>query len=384
MKLLLVTSEFDPFRGGIGTYTRELAVAASKLGHQVTVLAPDYGQDQAALDKTFDFEIVRYRGGVSSMRGLPARIMTLWSFSRKRPDFDCVHAVCWPFYIPLALSLYRSKVRCLLTFHGTEINLMAAPRRAALLNLVRFWEPWAEMIGNSRFTAALLARTFPEAKADLVKAVPLAVSPRWAEGRTPRPEARAALGIGDRDLLVVTLGRVVERKGHLVLAEAIAQLPPAIKDRVLWRIVGVGKDKAYLEALEQAVGALGEKAALTGPLSDVDLKLLLSAADLFCLPGYQDAAGEVEGFGLAYLEAGAFGVPSVGTDIGGVPDAVAHGVTGLLAPPRDVPALARALTEVLQDDALRRRLAKAAETHAVSATWLKVAQATYAQTNTPH
>ena len=75
LNILLLTSEFAPAMGGIGTYAREIAAAASRLGATVTVVAPDYARQTDDDDRSLPFEVVRFRGGLHSMRDLPAKIM---------------------------------------------------------------------------------------------------------------------------------------------------------------------------------------------------------------------------------------------------------------------------------------------------------------------
>jgi phosphatidylinositol alpha-1,6-mannosyltransferase len=102
LNILLLTSEFAPAMGGIGTYACEIAAAASRLGAKVTVVAPDYAR-QTHDDRSLPFEVVRFRGGLHSMRGLPRKIM-LARRGVRCDRYDVVHAADWPFFIPLALS----------------------------------------------------------------------------------------------------------------------------------------------------------------------------------------------------------------------------------------------------------------------------------------
>src|SRR5262245_42833028 len=105
--ILLLTSEFAPAMGGIGTYAREIAAAASRLGAEVTVMAPDYGQQTDDDDRSLPFEVVRFRGGLHSMRDLPRKIMLARRGVRAR-RYDVIHAADWPFFIPVALSRRRT------------------------------------------------------------------------------------------------------------------------------------------------------------------------------------------------------------------------------------------------------------------------------------
>jgi len=375
MKIALLTSEFPPFNGGIATYARELAASAVEAGHEVTVLAPDYGADQSVGDAALPEKIVRFAGGAANAKGLPARIRaTRRLLGAER--FDIVHAVDWPFFIPVALAP-RNGARVLLTVHGSEIIYMQERKRRLLLMLVRFWRHgWAQWIGNSRYTVDLLLHTFPAVRAIDVRAVPLAVGAAWRARRVPRELARARFGLMDGDLVIVSLGRVVPRKGHLDLAAALALLPADLSARVHWWVIGPLNEADHAERLRAAAEALPLRVTLFGGVPVEEVAARMCAADLFCLPGYLDEDGRVEGFGLVFLEAGAFGVPSVATRSGGIPEAVPDGA-GLLVPERDPNALAKALVRVLADDMLRARLAAGAEMHAARATWERVMYDTY-------
>ncbi|RZI60455.1 MAG: glycosyltransferase family 1 protein [Pseudomonas sp.] len=374
--LALLTSEFAPFSGGVGTYARELAVAAQHAGHQVTVLAPDYGSDQSALDATFPFRVIRYAGNTADMKSLPTRVqVTRRLLMRER--FDVVHAIDWPFFIPVALAP-RHGAHTLLTVHGTEIIYMQEVKRRLMLRLIGFWSKgWASWIGNSQYTTDLLLRAFPQIDTADVRAIPLAVGDDWRERRVPRHVARGRWGLTSNDLVIVSLGRVVPRKGHLDLAEALSQLPECLTKRVCWWVIGPLNEPAHAELLRARASALPFDVTFFGGLDAEEVASRLSSADLFCLPGYQDEQGRVEGFGLVFLEAAAFGVPSVATHSGGIPEAISDGETGILVPERDPAALADALTRVLADDRLRGQLAAGAEARAAAATWAHVAHETY-------
>ena len=114
MNILLLTSEFAPATGGIGTYAREIAAAATELGARVTVVAPDYSEHSLDMDKSLPFELHRFHGGLHSMRNLPAKILLARSQVRIE-DYDVIHAADWPVFIPLALSRHRTQARLLMT-----------------------------------------------------------------------------------------------------------------------------------------------------------------------------------------------------------------------------------------------------------------------------
>lgn len=376
MKLLLLSSEFSPRLGGIGTYSLEMALAACALGHDVTVVAADYGEDQTEKDKTFPFKVIRYPGGEHKMRDIPAKVSLVRKIAAEKRDFDIVHAADWPFFIPLALSRYRRSAKCVLTFHGTEVTFMQNPKRAILLRVMRFWNGWADYVANSRYTGELLRQGFNLPK-EWVRAIGLGVSENWLNARVSKEAARQERTIPEDKFVIASLGRVVPRKGHLVLAKALAMLPPDVLEKVQWQIVGPLLDPKYEAEVRAAAKDLPCETVIAGKLADRDVKMTLSAADLFCLPGYFTADGAVEGFGLVYLEAGALGVPSVATNVGGVPDAIDDGETGILVPQNDSAAIAAAILKLYRDPAERERLAKGALLRAQRSGWKDVVTQTY-------
>lgn len=376
MRILILSSEFAPQTGGIGTYACEMALAASAMGHEVTVVAADYGEDRTAQDAACPFELIRYNGGPHRMRDLPAKVALVRRLARQRPGYDIVHAADWPFFLPLALSRFRGRARCILTFHGTEAAFMQHPKRAVVLRLVRFWNGWADAVANSRYTAERLRQGFAQSEAD-VRVVRPGVSEGWLYARVERDKARAALGIAQTRFVIISLGRVVQRKGHLALAAAIALLPDHVQANIQWQIIGPLPDPGLEANLRMAAASLHCETLITGRLDDRDVAQRLSASDLFCLPGHVARDGAVEGFGLVYLEAAAMGVPSLATNAGGVEDAVDHGESGILVPPNDTDVLAAEILRLYRDPDALKRLADGALRRARGSRWESVAAETY-------
>ncbi len=377
-RIAMLTSEFPPFHGGIGSYARELAAAAAAAGHDVTVLAPDYGQDFAAIDAELPFRMVRFHSDVPTMRTLPRRAVETWRLLG-RERFDIIHAVDWPFYIPLRLSSGRLHgARVLLTAHGSEIVYMQAAHRRWMLNAIGFWRSgWASWIANSRYTAELLRRGLPRVRAENVRAIPLGLAESWRSASIDREVARTRFAAAADRFVIASLGRIVPRKGHGVIAAALKRVPEELARRIDWWVIGPPIDLAHANALKAATATLPIRAEWLGALPDEEVKARLSAADLFCLPGYQDNHGKVEGFGLVFLEAASLGLPSIASLSGGIPEAVEDGATGLLVPERDEAALAAAIERLIRDPNLRAQLAVAAKAKADAASWDGVMRRTY-------
>jgi glycosyltransferase involved in cell wall biosynthesis len=182
----------------------------------------------------------------------------------------------------------------------------------------------------------------PDRAVVIPNAVDVAGAPRVESGRRPRP-------------LIVAVGRLKAPKDFLTLVRALGRLEPDSFDAV---IVGEGPDRPQLEA---EIGRLGlaERVVLTGERRDVPE--LLARADIFAL------ASSSEGMPVSVLEAMAAELPVVASRVGGLPEEVVDGETGVLVEPGDPENLAEALAGLIADGELRRRLGVAGRARAEQA-----------------
>ena len=162
-------------------------------------------------------------------------------------------------------------------------------------------------------------------------------------------DIRRSLGIAPEALLVGSVGRLHRQKDHAGLLNALTHIQSQIPE-VRLLLVGDGELQADLQGQARSLG-LSSSVTLAGHRSDVPE--ILSTLDVFVLSSLW------EGLPNAVLEAMASGLPVVATQVGGVPELVVDGETGVLVPPRDPTALADALVRLLQDAALRRRMGHA-------------------------
>jgi len=191
--------------------------------------------------------------------------------------------------------------------------------------------------------------------------------------------------------LILTVGRLVERKGHDVVIRALPGIRRAVGP-VRYLIAGAGPEEARLRTLAREVGC-ADDVVFAGHVDDRDLPLFYAACDVFVMPSRAlEQRDGIEGFGIVFLEAGACGKPVVGGRSGGIADAVLDGITGVLVDPRSVDEVTGALTRLLQDrgEAARmggegRRRAEALQTawhRTLEATWTEIA-AVAAPTTSP-
>ncbi len=154
--------------------------------------------------------------------------------------------------------------------------------------------------------------------------------------------------------LLLSVGRLVEKKGQDTLLEACALL----RDRGLVfrvEVVGEGPQRARLEDAIHRLGLNGH-VALLGSRDRDEVRAAYDRAHVFVLPCRQTSVGDRDGLPVAIVEAMAVGVPVVTTPVAGIPELVGDGVSGILVPPDDPARLAEAVERVLTDRALRSRL----------------------------
>jgi glycosyltransferase involved in cell wall biosynthesis len=218
---------------------------------------------------------------------------------------------------------------------------------------------WANShVANSSYTAALLKKLCPKLQ---VRIIPYG-SP-IAFDKTALRKSKAPR----RKLLFV--GRHIERKGLAYLIEAMKLLP---EDYSL-TITGEGDLTKTLKKLAEG----DSRIHFTGKLSAQGLSEAYSGHDIFVLPAIVDCRGDTEGLGVVLIEAIAAGLPIVASRVGGIPDIIENGKTGLLVEERSPQALAQAILKLGVDEKLCTDLVCAARAHAQEKfSWEKVAKQT--------
>jgi glycosyltransferase involved in cell wall biosynthesis len=163
---------------------------------------------------------------------------------------------------------------------------------------------------------------------------------------------------GGSPVEIVSVGRLVEKKGFPDLLSACRELRNAATEPFRLRIYGDGPMREELTALRDRLGLLDE-VELVGERNGDEVLRAYQRADIFALTPWVPADGDRDGVPNVIVEAMACGLPVVTTDAGGITEVVQHGVNGLVAPPRDIGTLAGHLVELVSDGARRRALGDA-------------------------
>ena len=345
--------------GGSGIVATELGKNLAARGHHVHVLSSDtpfrLGEYQPGLSfhrvETPNYPLFREP---QYLLALANKIVQVSRDER----LDIIHA---HYAVPHATAGYlarqilgatngrRTPPKVITTLHGTDITLLGADR--SYKEIVGF--SIAQSDGVTAVSESLKADTYRE----LGHSRDIRVIPNFVDGastyRSDRGDLRASFApAGEKLVIHVSNFRPVKRVTAAV--EVFRQIHEKVPSRLL--MVGDGPDLA--EAAEQAKAAgLGDAVRFLGDQEQV--VRLLSVSDLFLMPSAQ------ESFGLAALEAMACEVPVVASAVGGVPELVEDGVTGILCPPDDLTAMANASIRLLTDDKLHQRMAQASRKRAV-------------------
>jgi phosphatidylinositol alpha-1,6-mannosyltransferase len=355
---LLVTNDFPPKVGGIQNYLWELWKRLDP--ESFVVLTASSHPDAPVFDAEQSERGVRIERVPESILYFPTpRALTQVRRCIAEHDIDLV--LLDP-ALPLGLLGPRLGVPYGVVLHGAEVTVpgRVPGARAALAHVLR---GSSIVISAGSYPAAEGRRAAGDLSAPVVEVPPgvdtSAITPLLA---AQRRAARSRLGLPSGGPLIVSVSRLVPRKGMDVLIEAADRLAPSYPDLVV-AIGGVGRE---LDRLTRQAASSLVSVSLLGRVSDEDRAALLGAADVFVMACRNRWLGlEQEGFGIVFLEAAAAGVPQVAGDSGGAAEAVLHGETGLVvSDPEDPGSVAEALRTLLAEPKLRKRMGRAARARA--------------------
>lgn len=349
---LQIYKDYFPVLGGIENHVRDLSEALVGRGHRVTVLTTSLDHRTTVETPRPGFVVIK-AARLFHAASTPISIAAPLLARHLRADIAHVHMP----YPPgdLLARLVRGRPPLVITYHSDIV------RQQGLLRLYR------PLLERTLSQAAVIMATSPQyvqsspfLRRHVAKCavVPLGVDVARFGNATPEQIAtlRQRYGIG-KEPHALFVGRLRYYKGLHILLDALATVPEA---RLL--VAGTGPERERLVGQANALGIVG-RVQFLGDVPDHDLPVLYQSAALFALPAHLRA----EALGVAQIEALASGVPCISTELGtGTSFANLHGVTGLVVPPDDPAALAKALQTLLGDQALRTTMGAAGRERAAT------------------
>jgi len=369
--ILLLSELFPPAVGGSAVLFSGIY---SRVPQDVVVLTDAAASPGAADERRGRLRVLRRgigtrRWGVLDVSGVAHHLRVAW-YTRTLGADSVVHcARALPEGLAAAIARTAGGPPFVCWTHGED--LVTASTSRELSSLTKWvYRRAAAAVANSRNTARLLLDigVLPE-KIEVV--YPAVDASRFHPG-VDGGHLRRRLGLHDDTVLLLSVGRLQRRKGHDVTLTALSQLVGPVP-RWHYVVVGDGQERRRLEGLVAGYG-LADRVTFVGEVDDEQLPAWYAASDIFIMPNRVDE-GDIEGFGIVFLEAAAAGRPVIGGDSGGVPEAVERDETGLLVDGTDPHAVGEAICTLASAPELRARLGWAGRDRVIRRfTWDRAAE----------
>lgn len=354
--MLIISSEFPPGPGGIGQHTASLLKALPEKERINLLTNQDYCKREEA--ESFNKKQLKTRQSLHLFVSRSKKLYSLRRFwqaiclvFRTRPKRVIVSGR-FPLWVGGGLKLLFPKLQIEAFVHGTEItpkgNWEDKVNRWALHKLDRIYPV-------SSFTAGFLPLELAQEK---IKVIPNGLDQRWLD--IAKVYSKNEFDVKGQPSLL-TVGNVTFRKGQQRIIKALPAIRKLFPD-VHYHIVGLPTKKSEMETLAKSLG-VHEAITFHGRVARERLYDFYSNCDIFVMLSENQSDGDVEGFGIAILEANAFGVPAIGASGCGIEDAI-HTKSGKLVDGDKVNEIAVAVKDLMSEKEAFRKGARAwAEQH---------------------
>ena len=328
-RVLILTTFYYPNKGGIQTYSKKITENLMKLGNDVTTFALT---SNGVTNPTSSVWFKTYKNN--------EKVSYLHLLAR----FDDVFVSSW---FPAAmLGIIIKKIQ----------HEILYPKKYPFMRfLMRYCFQYADKIfAVSNYTKQLLVKE--HINADKIIVVPNGTNPLRFSPDVNYEAIKKEKQLLDKKI-IFSVSRLVERKNFGIIIESLIEILKEIPNAV-YVIGGKGPMQEQWARLALELG-VEDRVIFVGYISDEDLPKFYAMSDVFVLPsiGLEEKA-DVEGFGIAFLEANSCGVPVVGGRSGGVADAIIDGKTGFLVNPTDKKEIQAAITNILKHPALAQEMGK--------------------------
>jgi len=319
--IIILTQCFPPRVGGIENLIENLSLELSTT-HEVLVLADQYDKSK---DYVYDSNVnnnitIKRFGGIKFFRRRK-KILNLKKYLETK-NITCIIGDSWKSFELCIDTLKNQSIYSICLAHGNEIipkNSAYKKRLITTLNRV------SHIVCNSNYTKNLVMKTG-------VTNQSIACIHPGAQNNINLPDETIPNLNGSP--IIVTLARLEKRKGHSHILAAIAKLKIEYPN-ILYVIAGSGEELSNLKKIVHKLN-IENNVLFVGTINNNEKNFLFKKTDLLIMPTTDETNNRsIEGFGIAYIEAAFYGVPSIASNIGGTPEAVIHEETGLILPKID-------------------------------------------------
>ena len=362
-KIILLTHEYPPKRGGAGVYCEELVHASQKLDIPVEAWVPEYSAES---EYVRNIPIKGTQSWFCSYR----LFKEIWNNQNLFSSSTLLH-----FAEPGSLRalvrfawFIKNLPAFIVTIHGTElIRFCKNPIEKILFKKVLKKAKRIHVLSN--FNQIELLKICPEVK-DNVFLHP------GAPARNLVSRDICTKSSTGNEVRILCVARIHPRKGQDLVLKTIQNLPKVLKYNIECLFVGPIVNKRFYEKIQKQGTKTGCKVSFLGDLPDNELKEIYQSSHIFILPS-MPRANSIEGFGFVYLEASSHGLPILAHRIGGVEDAVQDGITGTLTNSQNPSELRDALQHLLENKSLRIKMGKEGRTWSQKHNWKSLAEEIY-------
>ena len=332
-RILIVTSEFPPQPGGIGNHAHNLALYLSKHHYSVTVVSDSRsksGTYEARFDETLPFKMERIT--VKKVRSV-MYFKRLQLLKKHIPNHDIVLATgkfsLWS--VGFFSLLYSNKY--IAVIHGSEVNLKSSFAKCLTNSALKKFE---KLIAVSNYTKGLI---------EGLNLNNIVVIPNGYNANLWDSEKLVFSSTSGYPMLV-TVGRISERKGQ---HHVISKIPYLLKKypEIQYHCIGIDTESGRCIELARKLN-IEKHVTIHGEVSFDRLKDLLIRSHINIMLSAETKTGDVEGFGIAIIEANALGIPAIGSKNSGIEDAILDGETGVLINHNSQDEFEEAITMLLE------------------------------------
>jgi len=332
-KILIVTSEFPPLPGGIGNHALHLSLQFQENGYEVTIIT-DQRNNDISLDRDFDstlnLKIIRIERRNPAILTYLERIKKTFLVMQKNEIV--IASGKFPLWLVAFMGLFFQTKKKIAVLHGSELGAGGTIGKSLTKWSLKKYD---KLIAVSNFTKKLALERQPNSTINIINN---GFSPKTILSNSKEK---------NENLSIITVGNVTSRKGQQNVIKALPELKKQFPT-IVYHMVGLLTEQKKLSKLAKELNV--ENAIIFhGVLSDEALHKKLSESKVFFMLSDHLSNGDVEGFGIAVLEANHIGLPAIGSKNSGIADAIKDGFSGKLVDPSNPKEIMFALTEIIND-----------------------------------